>query len=83
MKKEKFKTMLEKLQEIFREITGATDIELTEKTRIKKVANVSSLTMVQLICSIEDEFDIEIPNSQIKKFKTVKDLLVFIEKETE
>ena len=26
--------MLEKLQKIFREITGATDIELTEKTTI-------------------------------------------------
>ena len=72
--------MLEKLQKIFREITGATDIELTEKTKIKKIANVSSLTMVQLICALEDEFDIEIPNSQIKKFKTIKDVIAFIEK---
>ena len=71
--------MLEKLEKIFCEITGVADIELTEKTKIKKIANVSSLTMVQLICSIEDEFDIEIPNSQIKKFNTVKDVISFIE----
>ena len=64
--------MLEKLEKIFGEVTGVADIELTEKTKIKKIANVSSLTMVQLICSIEEEFDIEIPNSQIKKFKTIK-----------
>ena len=75
--------MLEKLEKIFREITGATDIELTEKTKIKKISAVSSLTMVQLICAIEDEFDIEIPNSQIKKFKTVKDVISFIESEIE
>ena len=75
--------MLEKLEKIFREITGVTDIELTEKTKIKKIANVSSLTMVQLICSIEEEFDIEIPNSQIKKFKTMKDVIEFIESEIE
>lgn len=75
--------MLEKLEKIFRDITGVTDIELTEKTKIKKIANVSSLTMVQLICAIEDEFDIEIPNSQIKKFKTVKDVISFIESEIE
>lgn len=75
--------MLEKLQKIFCEITGSTDIELAEKTKIKKIANVSSLTMVQLICSIEEEFDIEIPNSQIKKFKTIKDVISFIESEIE
>lgn len=73
--------MLEKLEKIFGEVTGVADIELTEKTKIKKIANVSSLTMVQLICAIEDEFDIEIPNSQIKKFKTVKDVISFIESE--
>ena len=73
--------MLERLEKIFCEVTGVEDIELTEKTKIKKIANVSSLTFVQLICAIEDEFDIEIPNSQIKKFKTVKDVISFIESE--
>lgn len=73
--------MLERLEKIFCEVTGVADIELTEKTKIKKIANVSSLTMIQLICAIEDEFDIEIPNSQIKKFKTVKDVISFIESE--
>ena len=71
--------MLERLEKIFCEVTGVADIELTEKTKIKNIANVSSLTMIQLICAIEDEFDIEIPNSQIKKFKTVKDVISFIE----
>jgi acyl carrier protein len=36
--------------------------------------------MIQLVCAIEDEFDIEIPNSAIKKFKTVKNVINFIEK---
>ena len=72
--------MLEKLENIFREITGVSDIELTEKTKINKISNISSLAVIQLICAIEDEFDIEIPNSQIKKFKTVKDIISFIEK---
>ena len=73
--------MIEKLENIFIEVTGLSNIELTEKTKINKIANVSSLAMIQLICAIEDEFDIEIPNSVIKKFKTVKDLISFIEKE--
>ena len=73
--------MVKRIEEIFEDVTGLTDLNFTEKTRIDKVANISSLTMIQLICAIEDEFDIEIPNSQIKKFKTVKDVISFIESE--
>ena len=73
--------MVERIEKIFGEVTGLSDLNFTEKTRLDKIANVSSLTMIQLICAIEDEFDIEIPNSQIKKFKTVKDVIGFIESE--
>ncbi len=74
--------MINRLEKIFTEVTGVTDIEFTEKTRLDKGLNISSLALIQLICAIEDEFDIEIPNSAIKKFKTVKDVKKFIEKNT-
>ena len=72
--------MVNRIEKIFSEVTGMTELNFTEKTRIDKGVNVSSLTMIQLVCAIEDEFDIEIPNSAIKKFKTVKDVIKFIEK---
>ena len=73
--------MLEKIQSIFNRVTGRTDIILTEKTSLKNEAfSLSSYTLIQLICALEDEFDIEIPNSEIKKIKTIKDFIVFIEK---
>ena len=72
--------MIERIEKIFVEVTGVTDIDFSEKTRIDKMTDVSSLAKIQLICAIEDEFDIEIPNSAIKKFKTVKDVIKFIEK---
>ena len=71
--------MIKRIEKIFIEVTGLDDIKITEKTRLDKSFNMSSLAMIQLICAIEDEFDIEIPNSQIKKFKTVKDVISFIE----
>lgn len=75
--------MLERLQEIINDLTGRTDIIITPKTKLNnKEFNFSSFAIIQLICAIEDEFDIEIPNSAIKKFKTVKDVLAFIEAET-
>lgn len=75
--------MINRIENIFSEVTGITDLEFTEKTRFDKIKNVSSLTMIQLICAIEDEFDVDIPNSQLKKFKTVKDLVEFLEEEVE
>ena len=75
--------MLEKLQELFNDITGKS-VVITPATKLKnKDLAISSYSLIQLICAIEDEFDIEIPNSQIKKFKTVKDVISFIEKETQ
>ena len=76
--------MLERLQNILNEITGRDDIVITLKTKLNNEGfNFSSFALIQLICAIEDEFDIEIPNSQIKKFKTVKDVISFIESEIE
>jgi len=74
--------MVKKIEEIFSEVTGLTDLNFTEKTRFDKIFKVSSLAMVQLVCALEDEFDIEIPNSEFKKFKTVKDVVKFMEKNT-
>lgn len=73
--------MLERLQKIFNNITGREDIVITPKTKINnKEYNFSSFALIQLICAIEDEFDVEIPNSKIKKFKTVGDVIEFLEK---
>lgn len=75
--------MLERLQNIINDISGRDDIVLTPKTKLNNEEyNFSSFALIQLVCAIEDEFDIEIPNSEIKKFKTVKNVLDYIEKNT-
>ena len=75
--------MVKRIEEIFSQVTGLTDLNFTEKTRLDKDFDISSLAMIQMVCAIEDEFDIEIPNSAIKKFKTVKDVIKFIDKNTD
>jgi len=72
--------MIKRIEKVFSEVTGRTDITFTEKTKIDKKLGISSLGVIQLICGLEDEFDVEIPNSAIKKFKTVKDVIDFLEK---
>ncbi len=71
--------MINKIEEIFHEITGNVNVKITEKTKIDKELGVSSLGLVQVVCALEDEFDIEIPNSAIKKLKTVGDVVKYLE----
>lgn len=72
--------MIERIEKVFSEVTGRDDLNFTEKTRLDKNFEFTSLSFIQLICGLEDEFDIEIPNSVLKKMKTVGDVVKFLEK---
>lgn len=71
--------MLERLKQIILNHTDKTDIELTESTVLLADTGMSSFDLVQMVCEVEDEFDIEIPDKALKTFKTVGDVMRFIE----
>lgn len=73
--------MIEKLTKIICEHTGNNDITITEDTVLIADLGLNSLDLVNLACIMEDEFDIEIPDRAIKDFKTVGDVITFIEKQ--
>ena len=75
--------MLERLQKIFNEVVGRTDIVLTPKTSIDDSTGISSFMKIQLICAIEEEFGVEVPNKELRKLKTVKNVISFLEKAIE
>lgn len=72
--------MLEKLTEIIRENTGDYNLAINENTVLIADLGLSSLDLLNLVCLVEDEFDIEIPDRMVKDFKTVGDVMTFIEK---
>lgn len=72
--------MIKRIEKVFSEVTGKEDLNFTEKTRLDKNFDFTSLSFIQLICALEDEFDIDIPNSTVKKIKTVGDVVKFLEK---
>ncbi len=73
--------MLEELKKIYYDLTGNVDVPVTPKTKLKDGLNLSSLGKVQLVCAIEDHFDIEIPNKALSSFKTVQDIVKYLERE--
>ncbi len=56
-----------------------------DEDKVKMEASISedlgadSLDIVDLVMSLEEEFDIEIPDDQVENVKTVGDIVKFIE----
>lgn len=70
--------MMETLKDVFYEITGNYDLQITPATLLDSDLGLSSYGKIQLICAIEDHFDIEIPNKTLKRLKTVKDIADYL-----
>ncbi|MBE6787328.1 MAG: acyl carrier protein [Ruminococcaceae bacterium] len=52
---------------------------LTMETDIAKDLNADSLDVVEILMSLEDEFNVEIPDEEIENIKTIGDLVEYIE----
>lgn len=73
--------MLKRLEKIIWNYTDNNSVSISENTVLIADLGFNSLDLVSLACTVEDEFDIEIPDRAIKEFKTVGDVIAFIEKQ--
>ena len=71
----------EKIREIVAEQLGVKDIENINKgTSLIDDLEADSLDAVEIIMSIEDEFDIEIPDDEAEGFNNIGDIVIYVEK---
>ena len=54
------------------------DIKLD--SRLVEDLGADSLDVVELIMTFEDEFGISLPDEEVEKMKTIKDVITYIEK---
>ena len=71
--------VLEKVKAILSEQFDVEEDSITVETNIADDLGADSLDVVDLLMSIEDEFEIEIPDEEIDNIKTVGDLVKYIE----
>ena len=71
--------MLEKVIEIIKEQLNLEGVEITEDSSFKDDLGADSLAVIDLIMCIEDEFKIEVPDSEVENLKTVGAIVQFIE----
>ncbi len=72
--------MIERLKKLVRNYTHNDELEITEDTVFFMDLGLDSFDLVQIICEIEEEFDIEIPDKVLKNFTTVGDVVSYLEK---
>jgi acyl carrier protein len=71
--------VFEKIKEI---LAGQLDVDAEEMALDTKIADdlgADSLDVVELLMAIEDEFDVEIPDEEIEKLKTIGDVVEYIQ----
>ena len=70
--------IFEKVKKIIIEQLGATEASVTSEASFIDDLGADSLDIVELIMALEEEFDIEIPDSDAEKIVTVNDVVEYI-----
>ena len=71
--------VFDKVKKIIVDQLDVEEDKVTEAASITDDLGADSLDVVDLVMSFEEEFDIEIPDDQVEKIKTVGDIVKFIE----
>ncbi len=71
--------ILEKVKKLIAEQFDAQEDTISEDTAIVDDLGADSLDVVDLVMAISGEFGIEIPDDQVENFKTVGDIVSYIE----
>lgn len=71
--------VLEKVKAILSEQFDVEEDSITLDTNLSEDLEADSLDVVDLLMSIEDEFEIEVPDEEIENIKTVDQLVKYIE----
>lgn len=70
--------IFDKVKEIIIEQLGVTESSITMEASFIDDLGADSLDIVELVMALEEEFDIEIPDSDAEKVVTVGDVVEYI-----
>ncbi|HEY8875405.1 MAG TPA: acyl carrier protein [Desulfosporosinus sp.] len=69
--------VFEKVKAIVVEQLGVDEVDVTEETSFEEL-NADSLDIVELIMALEEAFDLDIPDEEAEKIRTVGDAVTYI-----
>lgn len=72
--------MLERIKEIAAEALGADVNTMTAETSFKEDLGADSLDLFEMVMTLEEEFNVEIPSEDLKQIQTIGDVEIYIQK---
>ena len=70
--------MLEKLKSVIAEQLSIDESEITADSNFKDDLGADSLDLFELVMSLEEEYDVEIPSEDLEKIVTVNDVMEYL-----
>ncbi|MBP1586813.1 MAG: acyl carrier protein [Clostridia bacterium] len=71
--------MFESVKQILIEQLRLKNVEITPESRIKEDLKADSLDVLQMLMTIEEDYNIMIPEEKLMNFKTVGDIVNYLE----
>ncbi len=71
--------VFDKVKEILCDQLKADEDSITMESSIVDDLGADSLDVVDIVMSLQDEYDVEIPDEEVENIKTVGDLVRFLE----
>lgn len=71
--------MFEKVREMLAKQLNIKPEVIKPESDVVKDLGADSLDVVDMLMSLEDEFDVEIPDEEIERIRTVGELVAYIE----
>ena len=72
--------MIEKIEKIIKDNIEDDNLKIDMSTSFREDLELDSFEMAQLLCSLEDELNVSLDDTDILNIETVADLISFIEK---
>lgn len=78
MRRKEMKIMLEKMKEIIAEQLSVEADTITEETSFKEDLGADSLDLFELVMSLEEEYNVEIPSEDLENITTVGAVIAYL-----
>jgi acyl carrier protein len=74
--------LMQKITKVIVDKLGVTEDKVKPEAAFAEDLGADSLDQVELVMSLEDEFDIEIPDEEAEKLKKVGDVIAYVKSKT-
>ena len=71
----------QRVKKIVAEQLGVNEAEVKNESSFQEDLGADSLDIVELVMALEEAFGTEIPDEEAEKFKTVQDIISFVERQ--